>query len=214
MKRSLVRIAIAVALATPCVGAQATDSGELTRDLLRVHNSATGHEMAFWVPAGAMPIISPDLPPSAARAIDAALAGYQIFLVARMATPGPGAAPVDVATGLVRLRLADGRTLEEVPSAQLPPTLLKVAHIVRDKMAQDGRASKLSVIVFNPGVASPLRIDGGAPSILTLLVNDVPLTWHLPLAGAGPASVDAESGEKFPGSFAFNPYTGQPLKHE
>jgi len=46
-----------------------------------------------------------------------------------------------------------------------------------------------------------------------LLLDGAELVWHLPLNGMGPSAIDPVNGERFPGNYEFNPYTGARLKH-
>ena len=80
-----------------------------------------------------------------------------------------------------------------------------------ERRPEFGKAMHVALFRIDQASDAP-RIDSPKASTLTLLVDDVPLVWHLPLAGAVPPAVDPASGEKFPGGYFFNPYTGAPLK--
>ena len=46
---------------------------------------------------------------------------------------------------------------------------------------------------------------------LTVCVGDAALRYQLPLASLLPPSLDPKTGESFPGTYRFNPYTGDKL---
>ena len=219
MLRSLWRAAVPVALALAAVQAGAADTDEMTRDLMRLHSSPTQRDFVYWLPAAAMPTLMPDSDAAELKMITGMLGGYELFMVARMRVDAQGhATPLDdgMANDHVRLRLADGRVLEPERDQDLPPVLLRIANAFRplfDKRGDFGRGLHAAVFRLDNASERP-RIDAPQASTLTLLVDDVPVVWHLPLAGAGPAAVDRASGEKFPGNYFFNPYTGTPLKRE
>jgi hypothetical protein len=55
-------------------------------------------------------------------------------------------------------------------------------------------------------IADPMR-DGS----LTVHLADVALRYRLPLGSVLPPSLDPKTAESFPGSYRFNPYTGDKL---
>lgn len=213
------RLAAAVVFAMLASQARAVDVDELARDLLRLHSTQESHDFAYWLPAGSMSALNRSVTAAQQERAERTLKGYELFLFARQhvdaagrATPFEFERPEDH----VRLRLADGKTLAAVPEADLPPKLVAIAAVCKSMFEKHGDIGRaLHVAVFK--IADPAdepRIDAAKPGVVTLLLDDIPLVWHLPLAGAGPSAVDAASGEKFPGNYAFNPYTGAPLKHE
>ncbi len=114
------RVLAALLLAFPLMSARAADGDELTRDLLRIHNSTKGHEFAFWLPAAAVTTLVPSTNPEAARAIKDAFAGYELFLVEH--TTEGVAQDVDAAALMpVRFKLGDGRVLDAMQESDMPP---------------------------------------------------------------------------------------------
>lgn len=209
-------LAAALLLALPLMSARAADNDELTRELLRIHNAPSGHDFAYWLPAAAFPALVPNMDAAASKAIAGAFAGYELFLVEHMSSDANGnEVASDAEPAPMHLKLASGRVLDAQRESDLTPMLLKMANAFKTVMAKDGSGKNMRIIVFKmPTLADEPRIDSPKPSVVTLLVGDVPMVWHLPLAGVGPSAVDPDSGERFPGGFAFNPYTGAALKRE
>lgn len=215
--RLAVRVLPALVPALLAVQARAADADQLMRDLLRTHSSPTSHEFAYWLPAGAFAVLSPGMSPAASKSISDRLAGYQLFLVEHAVSDQAGhVATVQDDSDVIRLRLADGRLLSpELPDA-LPPHALAMATSMKAIVDRQGASAKgLRIVFFKlPDTIEEPRFDAPHPSLLTLQVGAVSMVWHLPLAGTGPSAVDPDSGERFPGGYAFNPYTGVALKHE
>lgn len=57
-------------------------------------------------------------------------------------------------------------------------------------------------LVLNPKEKGTLTVKYGEDKVI----------WHLPLGSLLPPKYDVQSGEKFPGNYDFNPFTGKPLK--
>ena len=207
--------ATAVALAS--AQALAVDADDMSRELTRLHGSATQRDFVYWLPAEAIGTLMSDASPSERDMLAKMLTGYELFMVARVRLDAAGqAVPLD--NGLpnddVRLRLADGRVLLPEQDDDLPPVVRRIAIAFRPLFErQPGFGKAMHAVLFRlDDAANAPRIDSPKASTLTLLVDDVPMVWHLPLAGAVPPAVDPASGEKFPGGYFFNPYTGAPLK--
>lgn len=214
------RAAAPLALALLAPHAVATDGDALVRDLIRTHFTAQVRDIALWIPSAALVALSPDDSEANHQGVVKMLAGYQVFFIARQRRDAAGdmkATPFADPAGHAQLRLPDGRVLAATPERDLPPHVLKFANACKplfEQRASDfGKALQVVVFKFATPADEP-RIDATRSTALALLIDDTPMVWHLPLAGAGPSAVDPDSGEKFPGSYAFNPYTGVPLKRE
>lgn len=214
------RLLAAAAIALGATQAHAIDGDELARDLMRLHSSTDTRDFGYWLPAAAFGALNPNGTPADNAAIIVQLKGYELFLFARQHTDetGTGTAfdygpnPQDH----VRLKLADGRVLQAEREADLPPPVVVLANAVKStfaKRGEIGRAMRFAAFKIPASEQQP-RIDSTKPSMVTLLLDGIPLVWHLPLAGAGPSAIDPDSGERFPGGYSFNPYTGAPLKRE
>ena len=215
---SRVRGALAAAgLALASAQALAVDSDDMSRDLIRLHSSATQRDFVYWLPAQAIGTLMSDASSSERDMLGKMLTGYELFMVSRVRIDAAGQ-PVPLESGLpndhVRLRLADGRVLLPEQDDDLPPVVRRIAIAFRPLFErQPGFGKGMHAVLFRlDDAANAPRIDSPKASTLTLLVDDVPIVWHLPLAGAVPPAVDPASGEKFPGGYFFNPYTGEPLK--
>ena len=213
------RVVVPVALALASLQAGAVDADDMSRELTRLHSSAAQRDFVYWLPAQAIATLMPEANPSERDMIAKMLTGYELFMVARVRIDAAGQA-VPLASGLpndhVRLRLADGHVVLPEQDDDLPPVVRRIAIAFRPLFErQPGFGKAMHAVLFRlDDAANAPRIDSPKASTLTLLVDDVPLVWHLPLAGAVPPSVDPASGEKFPGGYFFNPYTGAPLKRE
>ena len=206
-------------LAFAAAHAFAIDADDLSRDLTRLYGSATQRDFVYWLPAEAIATLMPEADPSQRALVAKMLTGYELFMVSRVRIDAAGQ-PATLESGLpndhVRLRLADGRVLLPENDEDLPPVVRRIAIAFRplfERRPEFGKAMHVALFRIDPASDAP-RNDSPKASTLTLLVDDVPMVWHLPLAGAVAPSVDPASGEKFPGGYLFNPYTGTPLKRE
>lgn len=216
----IARLLATAALALAATQAQAVNGDDLARDLMRLHSSADTRDFGYWLPAAAFGALNPAATPADNAEVVSKLKGYELFLFARQHTDAQGAGtafdygpnPQDH----VRLKLADGRVLQAEREADLPPTVVVLATAVKSTFAnrgEIGRAMRFAAFKIPASEEEP-RIDSAKASTVTLLLDGIPLVWHLPLAGAGPSAIDPDSGERFPGGYSFNPYTGAPLKRE
>jgi len=187
------RAALAIALALAALPASAGDGDAMTRDLVRLHASATRRDFVCWLPAAAMASLMPDSPPEQLRMFTRMMTGYEMFMVARMRVDAAGGmAPLEDGTvgDHVRLRLADGRVLEPEREQDLPPVLRRIAAAFRPifgKRKDFGPGMHAVVFRFDSAADEP-RIDAPRPSTFALLVDDEPVAWRLPLAGVAPSS--------------------------
>ena len=213
------RVFIGGLLALATMHAFALDADDLSRDLTRLYSSPTQRDFVYWLPAEAISTLMPEADPSQRALIAKMLTGYELFMVARVRIDASGQ-PAALESGLpndhVRLRLADGRMLLPEEDEDLPPVVRRIAIAFRplfERRPEFGKA--MHAVLFRLDDTSNVpHIDSPKAATLTLLVDDVPMIWHLPLAGAVPPSVDPASGEKFPGGYLFDPYTGTPLKRQ
>jgi hypothetical protein len=187
------RAAVAVALALAALPAGAIDGDAMTRDLVRLHGSATRRDFVCWLPTAAMATLMPDSTPEQLRMFTRMMTGYEMFMVARMRVDAAGGmAPLDdgTANDHVRLRLADGRVLEPEREQDLPPVLRRIANAFRPifgKRKDFGPGMHAVVFRFDSAADEP-RVDAPRPTTFALLVDDEPVVWQLPLAGVAPSS--------------------------
>jgi hypothetical protein len=70
----------------------------------------------------------------------------------------------------------------------------------------------MEILVFaNADKAGQIIADPKKDGSLTVHVSDIALRYRLPLGSVLPPSLDAKTGESFPGNYRFNPYTGSKL---
>lgn len=90
----------------------------------------------------------------------------------------------------------------QIVLAQLKPMIAQVAGPV---------GSSMEFVAFPAKADGKLQIDAASEGSLRVKLYDQTFDWKLPLASLLQERVDPKTGEKFPGNYKFNPFTGEKL---
>lgn len=120
----------------------------------------------------------------------------------------------DTLTGEVMLEDAHGTTYSPLPPDSVAEDIRNLIQMLRPLLSSmmGAMGQHLEIFVFpSVGKAGNAIADPTKDGSLTAHVGDVALHYRLPLGSVLPPSLDPKTGESFPGSYHFNPYTGKKL---
>ena len=103
--------------------------------------------------------------------------------------------------------------IDALPASQIKPDALNFFAMMKPMFAgmlgQFGQG--MEFIIYPSKQDQDLILDPRREGAFTLKLYGHPFKWRLPLNALIPAKVDPKSGEEFPGSYRFNPFTGEKL---
>jgi hypothetical protein len=203
----------------PAPATDGVDQGALIRDLTLTRSVDGRLTVAMWMPDEFWRITLK----SSGRLTDKAIADY-------LATMHPYTllAVVDAQRGIASFRYTDTEaligeaTVEDSHGNKYKPLapdaiaedVENVIQAMRPLLANmmGAMGQHMEFLVF-PGIdkdGHPLA-DPRSDGSLTLHVGDVAMRYRLPIGSILPPALDPKTGESFPGSYHFNPYTGGAL---
>ena len=216
MTRKLEVALVLALMMTTC--ARAMDVQQLLHETQRI--SAGPQQMTFvwWMPQEfweANVSINPNLSPGGRAQVLAALDDYMIFVIARTKVTMTTLDARSKSEMLSNARLEIGvKTIDPIAPENLTPTAQ--AYLVAFKPYLAGILGKVGqsveMVVYPSKEGDQRLIDPLKPGSFKYTLYDQTFTWRLPLASLLPAKVDPKTGEEFPGSYEFNPYTGESLR--
>lgn len=204
-------LALAVALVGPAVAAP--DLAAMNRELTQTRNVGGTFKVAMWMPTEYILATASQLTDAGREQVRKSFGRYALFVYGSGRT-GPGgtieAVPATLLVATLALRIDDGPSLRPVPEEALPNEFRDVLGAMRPAfrrmLGQLGSAIEIAVFEV-PEPIDPLR-DGR----LRLDLANETFAWRLPLGSLMPPTADPDSGERFPGNYRFNPYTGKKLE--
>ena len=107
-----------------------------------------------------------------------------------------------------------GTTYRPLPPESVAEDIRNLIQVMRPLLSNTMGAfgQHMEFLVF-PSLdkAGQLIADPKSLGSLTIHLADIALRYRLPLGSVLPPSLDPKTGESFPGSYHFNPYTGSKL---
>jgi len=196
--------------------AQALDPQGLAQDLKQQEITPTRIRLAIWLPPEFFMAVNPNSSPQIQEQMKRMLKGFVVFMVvdAQLSPLGsPTAMPRPELLNSTTLTLADGKSLVPIADADLKGDLKVLRDILKPVMKNVagpmGEAMDMVAFKLPAGGADVSPADDGR---LKLVVADHEYAWRLPLGSVLPPMFDLDSGERFPGNYRFNPYTGHKLE--
>jgi len=210
-------VALVLALMTTTY-AWATDVQQLTRETQRMSQTSQQLTLVWWMPQAfweASMSNSPALSPEGRAQMLAVLDNYMIFAIARakftMATLDARSKSEMLSNA--RLEIGDKAIDPIAPENLTPAAQALLAAIKPMLVGMLGRVGQSIEMVIYPSKQGDQKlIDPLKPGSFKYTLYDQTFTWRLPLASLLPPKVDPKTDEEFPGSYEFNPYTGEPLR--
>jgi hypothetical protein len=121
---------------------------------------------------------------------------------------------MDTIINEVTIEDAHGTMYSPLPPDSVAEDMKNLIQIFRPLLSNmmGAMGQHMEILVF-PSVdkAGHLIADPKKDGSLTVHLGDIALSYRLPLGSILPPSLDPKTGESFPGSYHFNPYTGSKL---
>jgi hypothetical protein len=121
---------------------------------------------------------------------------------------------IDTMVNDVTIEDAHGTTYSPLPPDSVAEDMKNLIQIFRPLLSNmmGTMGQHMEILVF-PSVdkTGHLIADPKKDGSLTVHLGDIALRYRLPLGSILPPSLDPKTGETFPGSYHFNPYTGSKL---
>jgi hypothetical protein len=211
-------VALILALAITTTHARAVDLQQLTRETQRMSQASQQLTLVWWMPQAFWEEVVKNnaLVTAEGRAqMLAILDDYMIFAIARakltMATLDARSKSEMLSNA--RLEIGD-RTIDPIAPENLTPAAQSILVSLKPAFASMlGRLGQsVEVVIYPSKQGDKNLIDPLRPGSFKYTLYDQTFTWRLPLASLLPPKVDPKTSEEFPGSYEFNPYTGEPLR--
>jgi hypothetical protein len=212
----LALLAVAALPATPVSAATLQD---IVRDTQRMENTNGEMTMVWWLPQQFWEesLRANAAMPQAARDQVLGVLGEYVVVAMLRAKAGPlgitDAVPKAELVKNVRFEV-NGKLIEPLDPASLSSgaqlLLAQLKPTMAATMGQIGQGIEFAV--YPRKVDGQLLFDPAQPGSLQITLFDRSFPWRLPLGSLLPERVDSKTGEKFPGNYEFNPYTGAKLQ--
>lgn len=215
-----IALAIAVAAYVPAKGADGPDYGSLVHDLTKVDKTPSRMTIVIWMPKEFWKFAFASSGGLSEKGISDAMGVLQPYTLVAVLDAQPGAFGglnyTDDSTLMTSVRLEDSGGALYQPLAQdsVSPGMRNLLGAMRPIMANMmGAMGQHMMFMVFPGTnkAGQPVADGSGNGSLTVHVGDAALRYRLPLESLLPPSLDSKTGESFPGTYRFNPYTGDKL---
>jgi hypothetical protein len=112
---------------------------------------------------------------------------------------------------------AHGKTLTPLPDEEVSGGVRNLTQMMRPLFANMAGAlgSHLAIVIFKGTDQKEgyRTVEATGQGAFVVHVGTVEVRYRLPVGSLLPPALDAKTGESFPGSFQFNPYTGAKLSH-
>lgn len=206
---------IAVCLASPA--ARAVDLQQFVDQIYRYQHKEREVVMVYWLPAEYYDEAlrdSPDMSDEDRKALVKTLKNYTLFAIAWVHVNSTGTQPWPRDEIAKTLDLhQNGDSFQPIEYADMPEDLQNVVGILRPGIVKMFGDSGRGVEIFvYPNTNVDKRIlDPREKGSLKLHVYEMDFEWKTPLPILFPPKIDPKTGESFPGTYNFNPYTGDKL---
>ena len=204
----------------PAMGAEGADYGALMHDLEKVQKTSDKITIALWMPEEFWKTTLASSGRLTPKGIDdylAALRPYTLIAVVEgRSTAIGGLQYTDDETLMNSVQVEDSNKniYRAMPPGLVSDSVRNMVDVFRPLMRNmmGSMGEHLMFLVFPSSDKSGRRFAYGAGSgALTVHVGDVAFRYRLPLESLLPPSLDPKTGESFPGTYHFNPYTGAKL---
>lgn len=192
---------------------------DLMRDTQRMDTKGDGMTLAWWLPTEFWQFslesdgdISPDEQEEMLELVD----NYTVLIVLdAVFTPTDGVEAATREEVIERTTLSiNGNEVPMLSFSELDEEMGAVIMVMKPMFVQmlGEFGNGLHFLVYpNSG---EYRINAKHPGRMRCQIGDKIFTWRMPLGSILPPKLDPKTGEKFPGNYNYNPYTGDPLEAE
>jgi len=195
------------------------DQSALFRELTLTRNQDGGMTMAMWMPDEFWRTTLQ----SSRRMTDKGITEYiavvhPYILIAVVDAQSGFSAPrytdVDTLVNEATIEDSHGTTYSPLPPDLVAEDIRNLIQMMRPVLSNmmGALGQHMEFLVFpSADKAGHLIADPKSDGSLTVHLGNVALRYRLPLGSILPPSLDPKTGESFPGSYHFNPYTGAKL---
>jgi len=197
--------------------------GKLTDDTQRVSSPGNHLNLVWWIPPQFWAASATQGGETDQKKIDEVAQLFGKYTIVAVVKGEMGVVTMgefmdeDQVREIARVVDAKGRKLEPLPAKKLEPDLVLLLGILKPilKSMIGPAGENMHFLAFpakdasGAAIADPYR-DGG----LVVLLGEERFTFKTPLPSLLSPMYDATSGEAFPGTFRYNPYTGSALTPE
>lgn len=215
MRRAL----MAAVLCLAGVGAGAADIQKVVADTQRLVQEPSSVLMVWWIPTEFWDFAlkdNPSITPEIRKQFETVLGSYVVFaVVAADVGPMGGMTPrprdrIEAETQLI----VDGKPVAPLKADEISPDARNFVAMMKPMMAntlgQFGQGMEF-MLYPNPVREGGPRIEATREGRFSYSAFGHSFDWRLPIGSLLPPRVDPATGEKFPGDYKFNPYTGGKL---
>jgi len=215
---TLVRVLAAslLCLHTICASA-AIDLDALGEDLKQQKITKESFKFALWMPPEFFIASAGNANEESTRQLNRMLDGYMLFMVADAQVSTFGGLTPTPRSELLRkttLVVNNGVPLTPVSDEDLKPDFKTLREVLRPVMKNvvGSLGESLELMVFKLPANGPSMIKPAGEGRVKLTTVGQDYVWRLPLGSVLPPMFDPDSGDRFPGNYRFNPYTGKSLQ--
>jgi hypothetical protein len=214
------RLAVAVfaAIFSWSYPAHAADLQQLVQETQKISQESSSMTMVWWIPQEFWDVslsTNPSVTPESRKQILDALENFQIVALFRGKTGIGGLTDVPSREDMVaHARFeSNGKVIEPHEPAQVSTgaqtMLAALKPLLSGMLGQLGQGMQL--VVYPSKKDSDRLIDPKKKGSFQYTLFEKTFQWHLPLASLLPKKMDPKTKEEFPGTFDYNPYTGDKL---
>lgn len=222
MTRTLLALLCAALIPLWPAGASAqTDMNALVNDTQRMHQDGPRLTLVWWIPNEYWEASATSSPRSSPQQLTQLLALVDRYVIVAVVDGELGALgsvrtrPLESIVSAIQLIAPGGNRFPPLGEDQLSPDLRTFFQVMKPMLANMlGQVGKgLEFIAFDgrrPGGGRLL--DPRREESFTIVFDGRRHDWRLPLGSLLPPALDPATGERFPGNYRFNPYTGDRLR--
>ena len=201
-------------------GAQ-TDMNALINDTQRLHQDGPRLTLVWWIPNEYWEESAASGAQGSQQQLKQVLALVERYVIVAVVDGELGALgsvktrPMASLVSAIQLIAPGGTRFPPLGQDQLSPDLRTFFQVMKPMLAnmlgQVGQG--LEFIAFDGRRADGGRLlDPRREESFAITYDGRRYDWRLPLGSLLPPAVDARTGERFPGNYRFNPYTGERLR--
>lgn len=222
MTRTILALLGAMLIPLWTAGASAqTDMNALVNDTQRMHQEGARLTLVWWIPNEYWEASAKGSAQSSPQQLKQLLALVDRYVIVAVVDGELGSLgsvktrPLEAIVASIQLIAPGGARFPPLGEDQLSPDLRTFFQVMKPMLANMlGQVGKgLEFVAFDgrrPGGGRLL--DPRREESFSITFDGRRHDWRLPLGSLLPPAVDAKTGERFPGNYRFNPYTGDPLR--
>lgn len=201
-------------------GAQ-TDMNALINDTQRMHQDGPRLTLVWWIPNEYWEESATSSPRSSPQQLKQLLALVERYVIVAVVDGELGALgnvrtrPLAELMSAIQLIAPGGTRFPPLGEDQLSADLRTFFQVMKPMMANMlGQVGKgLEFIAFDGrGPDGGRLLDPRREESFAITYDGRRYDWRLPLGSLLPPAMDEKTGERFPGNYRFNPYTGDRLR--